>query len=201
MLAMAPQGMPGLALPFNTAERMAQLFGELGTPCMARKWFEEQGAPLPTNLAGAATCGLAELSRERRQLYLVGRNVQLVCSISLDGQTRAWDKACASMQEKLVRDGAVIVSTPVPPNAPVHRIEISASGALKQKQEPGSPATYYRFEGQISASLKGPDQLDIVDRYEGITGWNPVSAAMTTDVLAINVVTRFDSKISKNWEK
>jgi hypothetical protein len=59
----------------------------------------------------------------------------------------------------------------------------------------------YRFEGSIASSFKGPNQVDIQDKFEGMTGWNPVSANMTTDVLAINVAARVDAAISRNWEK
>ncbi len=203
MKALAPNGMPGLPMPFDLTERMSMLFGELGIPCMARQWFAEHGRPLPGNLQSPSpSCSPMELGRERRQLYLAGRTMQLSCSISLDGKPQAWEKVCASMQEKMTRDGANVTTTGSVHNADsLHKLTVSATGVLKKRVDAETQTTFYRFEGVILTTFKGPDNVDIQDRYEGITGWNPVSAAMTTDVLALNVVSRFDAVISKNWEK
>jgi hypothetical protein len=202
MLAIAPQGMPGLALPFNLPDRMLQLFGEVGAPCMARKWVEAQGKPVAgAGAAAGPSCTPAEVSRERRQLYLAGRPVHLGCTIVLDGQSRAWDKVCAAMQDKMVRDGASVVTTRVQGKEPIHTLTVSAVGTIKKRTDPDTQAILYRFEGVIATAFKGPDQIDIVDHYEGLTGWNPVSAAMTADVLALNVAARLDASIAKHWER
>lgn len=202
MLGLAPDNMPGLPLPFDLTQRMTTLFTEIGTPCMAKKWFEEHGKPAPANMTGAGlACTAVDISRERRQLYLAGRNVQLNCTMTLDGQSRAWDKVCASMQEKLVRDGAVVIAGQPQGKNPVHTLKITATGTVKKRTDPESQTALYRFEGLIVTAFKGPNQIDIADQYEGITGWNPVSAAMTTDILALNVVSRLDAAISKHWEK
>jgi len=202
MQGMAPGGMPGLALPFDLDQRMGALFTELDTPCMARKWFAERGKPVPTALSGKSqSCAPADVGHELRQLYLAGRTVKLSCTIVLDGQSRTWDKACASMQEKLTRDGVVIVTGTPQNKDPVIALKVSATGAMKKRVDAESQTTFYRFEGVINTAFNGPDQVDIVDQYEGITGWNPVSAAMTTDVLALNVTSRLDAAINKHWEK
>jgi hypothetical protein len=202
MSGLAPDGMPGLPLPFNLDQRMTALFIELGTPCTASKWFVERGKPVPAQFVGTGqSCVAADISRERRQMYLAGRTVQLSCVITLDGQTHSWEKVCANMQEKLLRDGVVLIASPMQAKGSVHIMKISATGAMKKRVDPESQTIFYRFEGVIATAFNGPNQVDIADQYEGITGWNPVSAAMTTDVLALNVASRLDAAISKHWEK
>jgi hypothetical protein len=134
-------------------------------------------------------------------MYLAGRTIQLSCVINLDGKSRPWDKVCASMQEKLSHDGALVIASANQTNGPVHTLKISATGAIKKRVDTESETTFYRFEGVINTTFHGPNQVDIADQYEGITGWNPVSAAMTSDVLALNVASRLDAAISKHWEK
>jgi hypothetical protein len=202
MLGLAPAGMPGLPLPFNVEQRMTALFIELNIPCSAGKWFVEHGKPVPPQFAGVTpNCAAADLSRERRQMYLAGRSVHITCVIKLDGQSRPWEKVCASMQEKLLRDGAIVTTSPTQAKGGDHSLKVSATGAMKKRIDLETQTTFYRFEGVIATAFNGPNQVDISDQYEGITGWNPVSASMTTDVLALNVASRLDAAISKHWEK
>jgi hypothetical protein len=105
------------------------------------------------------------------------------------------------MQEKLLRDGALLVAAPAPSKASVHLLKVSATGSMKKRVDLELQTTFYRFEGVITTTFSGPNQVDISDQYEGITGWNPVSAAMTTDLLALNVASRLDAAITKHWEK
>lgn len=203
LVALAPSGMPGLPLPFDPVQRATALFVELGTVCTAQAWFVERAKPVPPQLqATDRTCTAQDVGRERRQLYLAGKPVLLNCTLALDGPAKPWEKACAGIQEKLSKDGAVFVtSVPAQGGDAVHQLNIAAAGAIKKKLDPDAQATLYRFEGSITSSFKGPNQVDIQDKFEGMTGWNPVSASMTTDVLALNIVTRLDAAISRNWEK
>jgi hypothetical protein len=203
LLAMAPTGMAGLPLPFDSKDRATALFTELGTPCSAQQWFTERAIAAPAQFKPAGTtCSAQDVGRERRQLYLAGRPVLLICTLNLDGPSKPWEKVCASMQEKLNRDGVVWVSSvPSQGGDAVHKLTVVGTGSIKKRVDADTQATLYRFEGSIASSFKGPNQVDIQDKFEGMTGWNPVSANMTTDVLAINVAARLDAAISRNWEK
>ena len=192
--------MPGLPLPFEVKDRMAQLFGESGTPCLAKQWLNDHGLPPPA-VQVAAACSATALAQERRQLYWAGQTVAVHCAITLGGQTQPWDKACAGIQDHLVRQGVTIADARTSPTAVVHQLTLAATGTIQQRQDPDTQARLWRFEGTITSSLTGPGQINIQDRYEGLTGWNPVSAAMTTDILALNAVKRFDAAITQHWEK
>jgi hypothetical protein len=56
----------------------------------------------------------------------------------------------------------------------------------------------YQFEGAMTTFLfNNNSEAVFKDRFQGMTGWNPMSPQMVMDVLGINVVKRWRDKFSK----
>lgn len=201
-LSLAPAGIPGHALPFVPAERLATLFAEMGAACVGRQWFERRTLPLPAALREAgsagASCDAPRLARERRALALSGRTVAIECSLTLAGARNAWPKACTALQAALVADGAVPVAAGARAdfNASLH-----ASGQIEERRDADSGRSGWRFRGKVATRLRGSGSLDLADEYEGLTGFNPVSATMAGDLLALAVVQRLDKALTAFWDK
>lgn len=193
-LAAAPPG--SAAPPFALDERVAALHRDANAPCLGAQWFAAKGKPVPAGMPAAASCDAAQVARERRTLYLAGRPVALNCQLQLDGKRQPWGKICALMQAQLAAEGAVLLPKV---DAGGVRIELSASGKLLQRTSDGGQPQY-SFQGRMQASAQGPEQLSIIDEYEGVTGWNPISAAMTSDLLAISVFKKFNAALTAYWE-
>lgn len=203
-LTLAPAGVPGYTLPFQPPERLATLFADMNAACVGRQWFERRSLPLPAALlreAGsspAAACSPERVARERRALALSGRTVALECSLTLSGGARsAWPKACTALQAALVADGAVPVAAGAKADlaASVH-----AAGQIEERRDADSGRTGWRFRGKVATRLRGSGNLDLADEYEGLTGFNPVSATMAGDLLALAVVLRLDKALTAFWD-
>jgi hypothetical protein len=191
-LAAAPPG--SAAPPFALDERVATLHREANAPCLGAQWFAAKGKALPAGMGGA--CDALQVARERRALYLAGRPVALNCQLQLDGKRQPWGKACALMQAQLAGEGAVLLPEV---DAGGVRIALSASGKLLQRAGDGGQQQY-SFQGRMQTSAQGPERLSIADDYEGVTGWNPISAAMASDLLAMAVFKKFDAALTAYWE-
>jgi hypothetical protein len=201
--ALAPAGVPGYELPFNPLERLATLYAELNAACSGARWFEQRQLALPPALrpagAGPAACDAAATARERRALALAGRTVRLECQLTLAGSKADWPRACTALQNSFVGDGAV------PLAAGTARAEltvsIAANGQIEERKDADSGRTGWRFRGQVQTRLAGAGGVDLAERYEGLTGWNPVSASMAGDLLALAVVKRLEAALDAYWSK
>ena len=61
----------------------------------------------------------------------------------------------------------------------------------------GRQSREYQFQGTIWTLLMENGQATYSDRFQGTTGWNPISSEMVMDVLALNVVKRWKDKFSR----
>jgi hypothetical protein len=193
----APQGVAGFTLPFVVEERLATLYADLGKTCTGRQWFERRNLPVPAQLSGTP-CDSKALAREKRLQYLAGKTLQVDCSLRLAGQQAAWPKACGTVQTQLAGEGAVVAARGATAQL---RIELQADGTVEERRDPESGNTNWRFRGKIRSTVQGPDAVEILDEYEGLTGWNNVSASMAGDLLALAVTRRLDTALNAFWEK
>jgi hypothetical protein len=76
---------------------------------------------------------------------------------------------------------------------------VFASGKMNSRVDRDSPRRNqeYQFEGGMATFLIENSKTIFSDRFQGTTGWNPVSPQMVLDVLAINVVNRWRDKFLK----
>lgn len=177
---------------FAPQVRLVSLLNEAGYPCLARRAGEDKQA-----------CTAGEVAQERQKEYFAGRPVQLSCSIRLAGKTTPWTKACASLAESLAPlgartqldagRGALVLA------GGVTQIRLMADGRVNTRKDPEDKTPGYRFEGTVSSQVRGLDS-PIDDSYQALTGWNPVSDAMATDILAISSAKRLIERIGQSWQ-
>ncbi|MCW5636664.1 MAG: hypothetical protein KIT17_25265, partial [Rubrivivax sp.] len=148
----------------------------------------------------AVPCEAARVARERRALALAGRTLQIDCSLTLGGTRSPWPKACAALQAALVADGALMHGGAGSGRADLVA-GLHASGQIEERRDADGGRSGWRFRGKVATHLRGGGDLDLVDEYEGLTGYNPVSAAMAGDLLALAVVQRLDKALTALWEK
>jgi hypothetical protein len=175
---------------FAAQPRLVSLLNDAGYPCLARKAANE-----------AQGCAAPELAQERQKEYFAGRQVVLSCSLRLAGKAQPWTKACASLGESLARMGArTQVESGAGKVAPgVTQIRLTADGRTAKRQDPDDKSTGYRFEGSVTTQVRGLDS-PIDDSYQALTGWNPVSDAMATDILALSAAKRLVERIGQSWQ-
>jgi hypothetical protein len=173
--------------------RLASLLDEAGYTCLARKASDDKQP--------GSACSAADLAQERQKEYFAGRQVLLSCSLRLGGKPVPWPKACASLSESLAKLGARTVDAPIAKTLPagVTQIRLMADGRLSSRPDPEDKTMGHRFEGTVSAQVRGLDS-PIDDSYQALTGWNPVSTAMATDILAINAAKRLVERIGQSWQ-
>ncbi len=175
---------------FAAQPRLVSLLDEAGYPCLARKAASE-----------AQACTPEAIAQERQKEYFAGRPVVLSCQLRLAGKTAPWTKACASLGESLAKLGA---RTQVEAGAPratagVTLIRLDAEGRTSKRQDPEDRSTGYRFEGTVKSQVRGLES-PIDDAYQALTGWNPVSDAMATDILALSAAKRLVERIGQSWQ-
>jgi hypothetical protein len=175
---------------FAAQPRLVSLLNEAGYPCLARKASND-----------AQGCALEALAQERQKEYFAGRQVVLSCSLRLGGKAEPWPKACASLGESLAKLGArtQLAAAVAKPPAGATQIRLDAEGRIGKRQDPDDKSTGYRFEGAVKSQVRGLDS-PIDDTYQALTGWNPVSDAMATDILALSAAKRLVERIGQSWQ-
>jgi hypothetical protein len=175
---------------FAAQPRLVSLLGEAGYPCLARKAANDTQA-----------CAPEALVQERQKEYFAGRRVVLSCNLRLAGKAEPWTKACASLGESLAKLGArtQVEAGAGKPAAGVTQIRLDAEGRIGKRQDPDDKSTGYRFEGAVKSQVRGLDS-PIDDTYQALTGWNPVSDAMATDILALSAAKRLIERIGQSWQ-
>ncbi|MET0333879.1 MAG: hypothetical protein ABW190_06375 [Rhizobacter sp.] len=175
---------------FAAQPRLVSLLNEAGYPCLARKAAND-----------AQACPANDLAQERQKEYFAGRQVQLSCTLKLAGKATPWTKACASLGESLAKLGArtQVDAGTAKVAAGVTQIKLNADGRTAKRQDPEDKSTGYRFEGTVTSQVRGLDS-PIDDSYQALTGWNPVSDAMATDILALSAAKRLVERMGQGWQ-
>ncbi len=178
------------AIGFAAQPRLVSLLNEAGYPCLARKASND-----------APACPPEALAQERQKEYFAGRQVTLSCHLRLGGKAEPWTKACASLSESLAKLGArtQVETGAAKPAAGATLIRLDAEGRIGKRQDPEDKSNAYRFEGAIKSQVRGLDS-PIDDTYQALTGWNPVSDAMATDILALSAAKRLVERIGQSWQ-
>ncbi len=180
------------AIGFAPQARLVSLLNEAGYPCLSRKAADDKQPGCPP----------ADVAQERQKEYFAGRQVQLSCSLRLSGKAAPWVKACASLSESLAKLGArteVGAKADTKASTGTTQIRLMADGRVNTRKDPEDKTPGYRFEGTVSSQVRGLDS-PIDDSYQALTGWNPVSDAMATDILAISAAKRLVERIGQSWQ-
>lgn len=138
---------------------------------------------------------------------LGGRNSLVACASRTESRPRTWSKACSELSTGIrgVGGSSSQVALPPPsefgnwlagdgprsPSADQPLVVLLADGTIETRPNPKNPGgTDFRFVGRIVSRIVRSDSTVFEDTYNGQSGWNPVSADMVLDVMAIGAAKR-----------
>lgn len=167
--------------------------------------------------AETLACSAADMEKTLWRQYFEGQPTVIICYYSSNSDRGVWHKACDGLNSIVRPLGADIVVKTLPLSPAQLRelqggaipaslgeagklvLGIIASGKMNNRVDHESPkrSREYQFEGGMATFLIENSKTIFSDRFQGTTGWNPISSQMVLDVLAINVVNRWREKFSK----
>lgn len=189
-----------------------------GNPCEAQRLLRDLSARASsadwktraaTRLA-TTTCTAPQREVSAWRSLIFGREVELYCVYKAGSQVESWARACADLTALVSSHGALKVESgsgnaaqalklaeecSVGCARPGLSIFMRADGSLGHRDNPQNPlGKDHQFRGQISTFVLKDGALEFTDSYNGVGGWNPVSADMAMDVLAIQAGRRLREK-------
>jgi len=227
LAARHPNGVPGVITAQALQFRVGEVEEMRGNSCGARLAYGR--IPADTPQGGAAKgraanlkCSAADMEKEYWRAYIAGRPVQLHCYVVQGGTAKPWPKMCDSVVSHLGGIGTAATANAVrvppedlkrllneggaPPRASAEELPMVflAQGEFKRRKDPDGGAGggfEYQFEGTVGAVVFEGDKPAFTDRFQGITGWNPISEKMVEDVLGLNVFRRWKDKFGQFVQK
>lgn len=192
--------------------------------CGARNYFQQaqdsaqliDRREIARKKAEALACSAEDTEKTLWRQYFEGRPVMLVCYYQAGKDAGAWLKACDGLNNVIRPLGAEVAVR----NKPLSEqqlqamtqgevpagvadsegllLAVVASGKMASRvdRDPQSRGHAYQFDGAMASLLLDNGTMVFSDRFQGTTGWNPISSGMVMDVLGINVVKRWQAKFS-----
>lgn len=225
MLSQHPKGLAPLFGPGDVFFKLGEAEELRGNQCGAKDYYiQAVDAPqvnsrqsIARKRSDALVCSAEDMEKSRWRGYFEGRQVDLICYFVTPSGRGHWQKTCDSVSNVVRSLGAdvAIKSGGLPEGSigELQRGEIPAtltgkqsltmvyfaSGKMNKRVDKDNPkgGREYQFDGAIGAVMVETGQIVFSDRFQGTTGWNPISSQMVMDVLAINVVKRWQDKFAK----
>lgn len=214
--------------PEQATLALAEFERDTGNPCEAkhllreleRRSGESDWQERAIRLQDGLSCRAEEREVQSWRRLVYGREATLLCAYKLGAKPRAWDRVCADTQALLTSHGALRVSVPdagpaqqaqwvekcrngckEPALAKDLAIVLYAQGSMATRNNKENPmGRDHQFKGQVTSYVLNNGKAEFNDQYNGIGGWNPVSADMAMDVLAIQAGKRFREKAAAHYQ-
>lgn len=161
---------------------------------------QEQLAPLECSEEGRRQAAIRNT--------VEAQDIRLWCGSQTDGSLRYWAKACDKMREWVNQFGGVVVSSKKITPDQLNNLDnfvsqdsgldliMYAGGDIQSRDNPSNPnGKDYRFSGDVTQSAHNPETTLMIDRFNGMTGWNPVGESFALDLLAVSLVKRFEARL------
>lgn len=220
LLQKHPNGLAGLFGPGDLYMKLGEVEELRGNSCAAKNHYLQAVAArqlvdrraVAQQRADGLNCAPADMDKALWKQYFEGRKIDLYCVHSTRPTPQPWNKACDEVGNQFRALGAEIdargVQLPaaqaqallqgeLPPELGTKDrtlLAVLASGKLNTRQEGGGRE--FQFDGMLWTLLLSEGQSVYSDRFQGATGWNPISPEMVMDVLALNVVRRWQSRFT-----
>lgn len=229
LLQKHPNGLAALFGPGDVYMKLGEVEELRGNSCGAKNYYLQAATArqlvdrraVAQQRADGLKCAPADMDKALWKQYFEGRKIDLYCVQQGTRPTpQAWNKACDEVGNQFRALGAEIdargVQLPaaqaqallqgeIPPELGAKDrtlLVVLASGKLNTRQEGGSPGgREFQFDGMLWTLLLSEGQSVYSDRFQGATGWNPISPEMVMDVLALNVVRRWQSRFTSFLRK
>ena len=225
LLAKHSNGLPPIFEPGDILFKLGEIEELRGSSCGARNYFQQAADSKQINDRHAIArskvkslaCSDEDLKKTLWRQHFEGRPVTFICYFKTNTDSGSWNKACDGLNNIVRPLGAAITVRTKPlsskqlkelkqgevPDTLVEQdrlvLGIVAVGKMKNRidRDSRSKDREYQFDGSMHTFLLENGTSVFSDRFQGKTGWNPVSEEMVMDVLAINVVKRWKGKFSK----
>jgi hypothetical protein len=223
LLAKHGNGLPPVFEPGDILFKLGEIEELRGSSCGAKNYFQQAADSKQINdrreiarkKVSALSCSPEDMEKTLWRQYFEGRATTLICYFNVKSEHGAWNKACDGLSNVIRQLGAdvTIKAQPLSPAqlAVLRNGEMPASlgeqgklvlgvvaqGEMRNRNARDSGGREYQFEGGMSTFLIENGIAVFSDRFQGTTGWNPISPQMVMDVLGINVVKRWRDKFSK----
>jgi hypothetical protein len=220
-----PKGLAPLFGPGDVFFKLGEAEELRGNQCGAKDYYlqavdaQQVNArqPIARKRADALVCSAEDMEKSRWRVYFEGRQVDLICYFVTPTSRGHWQKTCDSVSNVVRSLGADVAIKPTGlPEGSIGELQRGevpaalagksnltmvyfASGKMNKRADKNNPngGREYQFDGAIGAVMIDGGQMAFSDRFQGTTGWNPISSQMVMDVLAINVVKRWQDKFAK----
>ena len=225
LLARHSNGLLPIFEPGDLLFRLAEVEESRGSSCGAKNYFQQAADSKQLNdrrevarkKAEGLRCSAEDMEKTVWRQYFEGRQTTLICYFKAGTDQGAWNKACDGLNNVIRPLGADIAIKSQPlSNAQLQSLQsgtiplglgetgklvvgIIALGKLNSRvdHDPQGRGHEYQFDGGMTTFLMDNGAVVFSDRFQGTTGWNPISQEMVMDVLGINVVKRWQGKFSK----
>ena len=225
LLAKHSNGLPPLFGPGDILFKLAEVEETRGNSCGAKNYYQQSSdsnqvndrKPIAKKRGDALACSAEDMERTLWRQYFEGRPTVIVCYYHSNIDQGIWHKACDGINNILKPLGADTTVRAQNISADqLHKLQagdipgnlaekdklllvVFASGKMNSRIDKESPgkSREYQFDGGMATFLVEDGKTTFSDRFQGRTGWNPISSQMVSDVLAINVVKRWREKFSK----
>jgi hypothetical protein len=224
LLANYNAGIPDLFGPGDLLFKLGEVELQRRSPCGARNYFQQvqdsaqliDRREIARKKSESLACSAEDMEKTLWRQYFEGRPVTLLCYFKAGQDAGNWLKACDGLNNVIRPLGAEVQVVNKPLTAAQLNaltqgeladdlqkdgvlLAVVASGKMASRidRDPQSRGHDYQFDGAMASLLVENGNIVFSDRFKGTTGWNPISSDMVMDVLAINVVKRWQNKFSK----
>ncbi len=225
LLAKHSNGLPPVFESGDILFKLGEVEELRGSSCGAKSYFQQAAdsrlindrREIARKKSDALGCSAEDMEKTVWRQYFEGRATTLVCYFNAGADKGAWNKACDGLNN-IVRPLGADVVVRMQPLTPAQLqalqkgqipeslgesgklvLGVVALGKMKSRvdRDPSGRGHEYQFEGGMTTFLLENGSTVFADRFQGTTGWNPISREMVMDVLGINVVKRWRDKFSK----
>lgn len=225
LLAKHSNGLIPLFGPGDILFKLGEVEEIRGNSCGAKNYYQQSTDSKQVNdrqllarkRADALVCSADDMERTLWRQHFEGRPTVIICYYHSNIDQGVWHKACDGLNNIIRPLGAdTTVKTQQLSTEQLHELQggsipgtlgekgklllgVFASGKMNNRIDKESPGQKreYQFEGGMATFLVEDGKEVFSDRFQGTTGWNPISPQMVLDVLAINVVKRWREKFSR----
>jgi hypothetical protein len=218
LLAKFGNGLEPIFEPGDILFKLGEVEELRGSSCGAKNYFVQATDAKQINdrretarkKSAALSCSADDMEKTLWKQFFDGRSTTLICYYNSKSDHGIWNKACDGINNVIGQLGANVVVRQQAITA--EQLSELKSGAIPKSFGEqgklvlgvialGEMKTHeheYQFDGAMSTFVidNGADAV-FKDRFQGVTGWNPMSPQMVMDVLGINVVKRWRDKFSK----
>ena len=225
LLAKHTKGLPPVFETGDILFKLGEVEELRGSSCGAKNYFQKAAdsvqivdrKEVARKKAESLPCTSEDMDKTLWRQYFEGRPTIFICYFRTNTDRGTWNKACDGLNNIIRPLGADIslrakalsaqqLETIQNGGIPEDFVEsgkivlgIFALGKINNRIDKDSRGQdrEYQFDGSMTTFILDGDSTTFSDRFQGRTGWNPISPEMVMDILGINVVKRWKDKFSK----